>query len=281
MIIMVLKLKEINQDYNLNEERQQVPIFFAMCRRSKGTVTALHTYAKCRDYFNEGFMGQFLKHTFPSIYGFSLNPVEYKASLRNATLVLRLESQVKEYLYSNLYLLNDLEDMCGFRRTKLYELDKSEAADKHYYDYLYVVGDKRWVSATMYTSLYTYLLRLLGKSDFSNFHKRDGIKDIDTLLLYTAANYSGSDAMYALTFTSNKISVKDLMDKYDIITKNTNMVGNSAKSEDKYDIYHIHNNGGIQSFIQLLERYKNDKSSLSKEYPLYDNVINYYQSRTQ
>ena len=194
---------------------------------------------KCKDYLNDILYYEERKKPF-YIYGLANNNLKGNISRDKTRLALYFPDKDREkQTLENLGFLNELEKSNGLELTTLTPTNQP---------LVYMVeGDSYWLSATYLISFYTSYLRWLGYplvvgelvSQQILKHTRY-CTDADHLRMYKCED--------RMAFFEQNVRCLD-----DQVTKDRNGVF-SAKDRD-YDIYAVHNSGGILGTLMKSETY--------------------------
>lgn len=133
------------------EVSQDSDIRFSFVVEEEGNLKQLHSFALCRDFFNEAVISSKLRVECPPIYGFKFNGKTAPCDLEHTRMAL--SGKDFSTLIHNLPLLNQVEDEKGIERTTIIKLDGT--------DYYYLIGSEIWVRGTVPISLYTHIIRCM------------------------------------------------------------------------------------------------------------------------
>lgn len=226
---------EIYQDSDLK---------FAFAVEDEKSIRQVHDFVKCRDFFNEAVVASQIGCPSPVIYGFEYPAEEYPVDL-NVTRMILKGSNFSTFI-KNLQLLNDYEsihkDDDEVALTSIQKIPNTE--------FYYLTSHSRWVRSTVMISLFTHIVRCLyqythSASNFLEFMKLCADKSGN------AAHYQGS---------INKIDMDKLIQYSHIIFPDGTLPHPKMSSID--NVRNIHNNGGIVSWSESIDRGQNDISGM-------------------
>jgi len=158
--------KIISYPYNmpLIEAFQANEIKFAFVNQKEEDFHMVHSYVKCRDYFNELLMTNVHPNfKYKEVYGFKYKQKEFPLDLSATRIALKFpHKEQKQTFIENLPWIHKIEEANNTDLTVVHDISPSE---------IVVIGSKMWVQKCLLTNIYTLLLKLMGLDIQNNTEK--------------------------------------------------------------------------------------------------------------
>lgn len=119
----------------------------------EGDFQMIHSWVKCREYFNELLMTNYHpEFKYQPTYGFTYDQKEYPLDLSATRIALKfLTTQQKQTFLDNVQWIHAIEAANGINKTITIDVNEQE---------LIVVASKLWIQNCLLTNIYTLLLKL-------------------------------------------------------------------------------------------------------------------------
>lgn len=227
---------------HLCEAGQTTGLRLALLHKVKaGVFHTITPLIRCRDYFNDALYAQYSEaRKIHPIYGFHW---EYSSNFATQCKLntLHILGNIDKKLYKDYSALHKVEDMLGFKKTVMHEVEITKVncshTSKEQPDWCVYQIDIRWVSNPIMFSLYTQILRML----------EYGGKSIEEIIETTGFN-DGTDSNFSELFKDKKLPFflanwQEITPMWEPHAETSNNPGTSAH------VSNIHNGGGILSFF--------------------------------
>ena len=118
-----------------------------------GDFQMIHSWVKCRDYFNELLMTNYHpEFKYQTTYGFTYNQKEYPLDLSATRIALKFPTAAqKQTFLDNIQWIHTIETANEVDKTIIIDVNEQE---------LIVIASKLWVQQCLLTNIYTLLLKL-------------------------------------------------------------------------------------------------------------------------
>ena len=227
---------EIYQDSDLK---------FAFAVEDDESVTQVHDFIKCRDFFNEALVGSQLKCESPSIYGFKYPSEKTPADTETTRLILKGADFTK--FLKNLDILMMYEKGLSDTPTRVEKIPET--------DFYYLTGPSRWMLSTVMISFYTHILRCLYQ--FDNTDEKDLIGFLSSVA-DRKANSTSNAVVYQNSI--NKINFDLLIAKAHEVFPAGTLPFKGMSCITSVGV--IHNNSGIVSWSNAIASKKEHMSGM-------------------
>lgn len=149
-----MKLIPYPQTMPLGEAFQANDVKFAFLNPTEeGDFQMIHSWVKCREYFNELLMTNYHpEFNYRPTYGFTYNQKEYPLDLSATRIALKFPTaQQKQTFLDNIQWIHTIEAANEVDKTITIDVNEQE---------LIVLASKLWIQKCILTNIYTLLLKL-------------------------------------------------------------------------------------------------------------------------
>jgi hypothetical protein len=149
-----MKLIPYPQAMLLEEAFQASDMKFAFLNPTEeGNFQMIHSWVKCREYFNELLMTNYHpEFKYQPTYGFTYNQKEYPLDLSATRIALKFPTaQQKQTFLDNIQWIHTIEAANEVDKTITIDVNEQE---------LIVIASKLWIQQCLLTNIYTLLLKL-------------------------------------------------------------------------------------------------------------------------
>ena len=118
-----------------------------------GDFQMIHSWVKCREYFNELLMTNYHpEFKYQTTYGFTYNQKEYPLDLSATRIALKFPTAAqKQTFLDNIQWIHTIETANEVDKTIIIDVNEQE---------LIVIASKLWIQQCLLTNIYTLLLKL-------------------------------------------------------------------------------------------------------------------------
>ena len=126
---------------------------FAFVNPHMGDFQMVHSWVKCREYFNELLMkNHHPEYEFVETYGFDYKPDEFPLDLSATRIAVKFMSlEQKQVFMNNLQWIHSVESANDIDHTVVHEISDLEVL---------LIASKLWVQKCLLTNIYTLLVKL-------------------------------------------------------------------------------------------------------------------------
>jgi len=181
-----MKLIPYPKNMPLGEAFQVNDMKFAFLNPTEeGDFQMIHSWVKCREYFNELLMTNYHpEFKYEPTYGFTYDQKEYPLDLSATRIALKfLTTQQKQTFLDNVQWIHAIEAANGINKTITIDVNEQE---------LIVVASKLWIQNCLLTNIYTLLLKL------ATLNAKLGYKHLKNIKI---KEYTPSEISYINTLT--------------------------------------------------------------------------------
>lgn len=181
-----MKLIPYPKNMPLGEAFQVNDMKFAFLNPTEeGDFQMIHSWVKCREYFNELLMTNYHpEFKYQPTYGFTYDQKEYPLDLSATRIALKfLTTQQKQTFLDNVQWIHAIEAANGINKTITIDVNEQE---------LIVLASKLWIQNCLLTNIYTLLLKL------ATLNAKLGYKHLKNIKIN---EYTPSEISYINTLT--------------------------------------------------------------------------------
>ena len=150
-----------------------------------GDFQMIHSWVKCREYFNELLMTNYHpEFKYKTTYGFTYNQKEYPLDLSATRIALKFPTAAqKQTFLDNIQWIHTIETANEVDKTIIIDVNEQE---------LIVIASKLWVQQCLLTNIYTLLLKL------ATLDAKMGYKHLENIKIREC---TPSEVLYITTLT--------------------------------------------------------------------------------
>ena len=148
-----MKLLPYPHHMGLGEAFQANDMKFAFVNPHMDDFQMVHSWVKCREYFNELLMkNHHPEYEFVTTYGFDYKPDEFPLDLSATRIAVKFMSlEQKQVFMNNLQWIHSVESANDIDHTVVHEISGHEVL---------LIASKLWVQKCLLTNIYTLLIKL-------------------------------------------------------------------------------------------------------------------------
>lgn len=148
-----MKLLPYPHSMALGEAFQANDMKFAFVNPHMDDFQMVHSWVKCREYFNELLMkNHHPEYEFVQTYGFDYKPDEFPLDLSATRIAVKFMSlEQKQVFMNNLQWIHSVESANDIDHTIVHDINEQEVL---------LIASKLWVQKCLLTNIYTLLVKL-------------------------------------------------------------------------------------------------------------------------
>jgi len=148
-----MKLLPYPHRMSLGEILQANDMKFAFVNPHKDDFQMIHSWVKCREYFNELLMkNHHPEYEFVTTYGFDYKPDEFPLDLSATRIAVKfMSTKQKQVFMDNLQWIHSVESANDIDHTIVHDISEQEVL---------LIASKLWVQKCLLTNIYTLLVKL-------------------------------------------------------------------------------------------------------------------------
>lgn len=148
-----MKLLPYPHQMSLGEIFQANDMKFAFVNPHKDDFQMVHSWVKCREYFNELLMkNHHPEYEFVATYGFDYKPEEFPLDLSATRIAVKfMSTKQKQVFMDNLQWIHSVESANNIDHTVVHDISAQEVL---------LIASKLWVQKCLLTNIYTLLIKL-------------------------------------------------------------------------------------------------------------------------
>ena len=148
-----MKLLPYPHTMPLGEAFQANDMKFAFVNPHMDDFQMMHSWVKCREYFNELLMkNHHPEYEFVTTYGFDYKPDEFPLDLSATRIAVKFMSlKQKQVFMNNLQWIHSVESANDIDHTVVHDISAQEVL---------LIASKLWVQKCLLTNIYTLLVKL-------------------------------------------------------------------------------------------------------------------------
>ena len=148
-----MKLLPYPHQMGLGEVFQANDMKFAFVNPHMDDFQMVHSWVKCREYFNELLMkNHHPEYEFVKTYGFDYRPTEFPLDLSATRIAVKfMSTKQKQVFMDNLQWIHSVESANDIDHTIVHDISEQEVL---------LIASKLWVQKCLLTNIYTLLVKL-------------------------------------------------------------------------------------------------------------------------
>lgn len=242
-----MKLLPYPHTMPLGEAFQANDMKFAFVNPHMDDFQMVHSWVKCREYFNELLMkNHHPEYEFVTTYGFDYKPDEFPLDLSATRIAVKFMSiEQKQVFMDNLQWIHSVESANDIDHTVVHDISAQEVL---------LIASKLWIQKCLLTNIYTLLVKLAALN-ITAYTKT-------SLLNIKIKEYMPSEIDYI-----NRLTVpvfNSILENCAVIAE---IPSKYVDGTDKFRIPHaVHGNSGLMTLLQFkkLKKVENVLYALTK-----------------
>jgi len=148
-----MKLLPYPHQMGLGEAFQANDMKFAFVNPHNDDFQMVHSWVKCREYFNELLMkNHHPEYEFVTTYGFDYKPDEFPLDLSATRIAVKfMSTKQKQVFMDNLQWIHSVESANDIDHTVVHDISAQEVL---------LIASKLWIQKCLLTNIYTLLVKL-------------------------------------------------------------------------------------------------------------------------